>query len=361
MEAEKSDNEFLYSKEIIADAFNICGNILTEKDILSCSPNKVFISQRAKLLGKKMADVLQDLLTNHKFEERKEWFLADENMSIESEMTKILDENDAIYTSSDSDTDADDSVYCPEEKNSISIIPLNEKIKTVRMAKKYPRWSLSTLQQRASARLRNKSDLKKWEQDIKNGGTAAEKMKMINKWTYDKFYESRCQKKPVTTRNLQEWALSAASQFANTSFKFSASLGWIKKFKMMNRIRQRKVTRFVKSKNCLSMEKIMEEANKFQNFMTESIKEFDKDFVINTDQTGCQYRADVQRTLSIRGEKTTEVYIGDFNKVTHSYTAQYTITASGKPPESIPVHARGKRLFWTCGIRKSSKTRTGIR
>lgn len=108
-------------------------------------------------------------------------------------------------------------------------------------------------------------------------------MKMINKWTYYKFYENRCQKKPVTTRNLQEWALSAASQFANTSFKFSASLGWIKKFKMMNRIRQRKVMRFVKSKNCLSMEKIMKEANKFQNFMTENIKEFDKDLVINTD------------------------------------------------------------------------------
>jgi len=71
-------------------------------------------------------------------------------------------------------------------------------------------------------------------------------------------------------------------------------------------------------------------SNKFQNFMTENIKEFDKNFVINTDQTGCQYRADVQRTLPIRGEKTTEVYIGDFNKVTHSYTAQYTITASGK-------------------------------
>lgn len=122
-----------------------------------------------------MADILQDLLTNHRFEERKEWFLADENMSIESKMAEIFDENDAIYISSDSGTDADDSVYYPGEKNSISIIPLNEKIKTVHMAKKYPRWSLSTLQQRASARLRNKSDLKKWEQDIKNGGTAAEK------------------------------------------------------------------------------------------------------------------------------------------------------------------------------------------
>ena len=45
---------------------------------------------------------------------------------------------------------------------------------------------------------------------------------------------------------------------------------------------------------------------------------------------GCEYRMNVNRTLEYRGQKTVEVNIGDMNKVTHSYTVQYTITASGK-------------------------------
>ena len=60
------------------------------------------------------------------------------------------------------------------------------------------------------------------------------------------------------------------------------------------------------------------------------IPRFDLNFVINTDQTGCEYRSDVRRSLSEKGEKLTEVFIGDFNKVTHSYTAQYAVTATGK-------------------------------
>lgn len=64
--------------------------------------------------------ILQDLLTSiHRFE-KKECFSADENMSIESELkAEMLDENDTMYILSDSDIDADDSVYCPEEKKSI--------------------------------------------------------------------------------------------------------------------------------------------------------------------------------------------------------------------------------------------------
>lgn len=70
---------------------------------------------------------------------------------------------------------------------------------------------------------------------------------------------------------------------------------------------------------------------KRKNFKNaKQIVKFERDFVINTDQTGCEYCADVRRILSDKGEKTTEVFFGDFNKITHSYTAQYTITASGK-------------------------------
>lgn len=75
---------------------------------------------------------------------------------------------------------------------------------------------------------------------------------------------------------------------------------------------------------------ILKEAEKFQKRIATQISNFHPDFVINTDQTGCEYRVDVHRTLANKGDKTVEVFLGDFNKITHSYTAQYSITASGK-------------------------------
>ena len=44
---------------------------------------------------------------------------------------------------------------------------------------------------------------------------------------------------------------------------------------------------------------------------------------------GCEYRTDVKRTLEHTGSKIVDAYIGDINKVTHTHTAQYSITASG--------------------------------
>ena len=45
---------------------------------------------------------------------------------------------------------------------------------------------------------------------------------------------------------------------------------------------------------------------------------------------GCEYRVNVLRTLEHTGEKRVELYLGDLNKITHSYTVQYSVTASGK-------------------------------
>ncbi|GFY50024.1 HTH CENPB-type domain-containing protein [Trichonephila inaurata madagascariensis] len=57
---------------------------------------------------------------------------------------------------------------------------------------------------------------------------------------------------------------------------------------------------------------------------------FDTDFVINTDQTGCQYQFTFNRTLEDKGSKTIFVKRQDINKLTHTYAAQYALTLSGK-------------------------------
>lgn len=102
------------------------------------------------------------------------------------------------------------------------------------------------------------------------------------------------------------------------------------KFKAMYSIRQKKVTRYLKSKHSLCLSTILTKAEKFQKRISKKIPHFYRDFVINIDQTGCEYRVDVHRTLTNKRDKNVEVYLGDFNKVTHSYTAQYAITASRK-------------------------------
>lgn len=78
------------------------------------------------------------------------------------------------------------------------------------------------------------------------------------------------------------------------------------------------------------MEQTLEAAEKFQTQIRAMIQLFHEDFVINTDQTGCQYSSTYNRTYEHKGTKTVLVKKKHLNKVTHSYTAQYTLSASGK-------------------------------
>lgn len=63
------------------------------------------------------------------------------------------------------------------------------------------------------------------------------------------------------------------------------------------------------------MPTILKEAEK-QKRLAKKIAYFPLDYVINTDQTGCEYRVDVRRTLTTKGQKMIDVFLGDFNKVT---------------------------------------------
>lgn len=80
----------------------------------------------------------------------------------------------------------------------------------------------------------------------------------------------------------------------------------------------------------MSAEETLEAARKFQLQTRAIIRNFDKKFVINTDQTACQYQSTYNRTLAERNSKTVFVRRCDMNKVTHSYTAQYAITLCGE-------------------------------
>jgi len=124
--------------------------------------------------------------------------------------------------------------------------------------------------------------------------------------------------------------MAAAFPFMSENFTFNASKDWVNKFKRRYRIKQRQVTKFVSEKECTSIDEILQAAEKFQTQTRALISQFPTDFVLNTDQTGCQYSIPYNRTLEHLGAKTVVVKRKNLNKLTHSYTAQYTLSASGK-------------------------------
>ncbi|GFX55703.1 HTH CENPB-type domain-containing protein [Trichonephila clavipes] len=137
---------------------------------------------------------------------------------------------------------------------------------------------------KGGSRLKRMDQLKIWEEQIRRGGSTKDKYTTIDKWTHDRFVEARQSNQQVTTRNLQQWALAAASQFPNLEFK--ASEAWVKIFKRKHRIRQRKITKFVLERETATMEETHAAAEKFRLHTRALIPNYDKDFDLNTDQTG---------------------------------------------------------------------------
>lgn len=124
--------------------------------------------------------------------------------------------------------------------------------------------------------------------------------------------------------------MAAAFPFLSENFRFKASSTWVKVFKRRHRIKQRKITKYISKRHCATMDETIAAAEKFRKQTSILIRNFDLDYVINTDQTGCQYQASYNRSLDLQGVKTVLAQKHNLNKISHSYTAQYSLTASGK-------------------------------
>ncbi|XP_070171198.1 uncharacterized protein [Polyergus mexicanus] len=230
------------------------------------------------------------------------------------------------------DDSAVDSDFNPEdfEEPSKEYILLEYKEEVVGLAQAHPKWSLAALHKNGASRLKRKDHLQRWKENVQKGGTRIDKLRTIDSETFDRFTEARHCLEQVTTRTLQQWAMAAAFSFLSDNFRFEASLTWAKVFKRKHKIRQRKITKYVSKRDIVTLEKTVKAAEKFQKQTRFLIPSFDLDLVINTDQTGCQNQTIYNRSLDFQGAKTVFVKKQSSNKITHSYTAQYSITASGK-------------------------------
>ncbi|GBN35976.1 hypothetical protein AVEN_22431-1 [Araneus ventricosus] len=309
--------ESLYSevsKLRLKDAVIYYQGLLAQNNLIS-SESSASISHEAMLMGEEIFQNTLDILAE-------KIIVSDEELIHENERCQ-----EVLFEKVEGDVSSDE--YEPEEKKRyVEYIPLDYKIKVVNIAKAHPTWNLQSLQKNGCSHLKKMEYLSKWEEEIKKGGNLFDKYSILDSWTYDRFVEARENYQQVTTRNLQQWALAAAGQFAE--FEFKASESWVKKFKNKHGIRQRKVTKFVSKRETATIEETLASAATFRKQALKLIPNFNKDYVINTDQTGCQYQSNYNRTLAVKGSKTIFVKRNDMNKVTHSYTAQYSLSLSGK-------------------------------
>lgn len=111
---------------------------------------------------------------------------------------------------------------------------------------------------------------------------------------------------------------------------FSTSLTQVKNFKKDHHISRRKVTLYVKFTEQRSLEELQVSTAQFQNEIQNTLPAYNLDLVINTDQMGVECHTNVYRIHEHNGDKAVNVCLGDVNKVTHTHTAQYTITAFGR-------------------------------
>lgn len=264
------------SRVCMRDALVYYEKMLAENNLIEPTPSAT-ITEQPMLLAEDLFQYTLQILQEKKFVSFDELIIFDEH-----------DEENLFKEIESSSEESSDNYEPPEKTANLGndLIPLDYKRKVVSIAAAHPKWSLAALQKKGCSRLKRMEELPKWAEHVKSGGTKFDKYATIDSWTYDRFKEARENNQQVTTRNLQQWALSAASQFRN--FDFKASETWAKDFKVKHRIRQRKITKFVTQRETASMDEILAAAEDFRIQARNVIPNFEPDFVINTDQTGIE-------------------------------------------------------------------------
>lgn len=264
------------SKRRLKTALDLCLHHLTQEDLITSESSTVITEEHIQMANKIHQKILE-VLSEYTFVCDVE-LIRFEDVDEEGEYAEV---KGGIASGDDYESDAKKMKEDPES------VPLDYKIMAVNLAKTHPKWKLKSLQTKGASRLKHMRDLKIWEDHIKKGGTRNDKYHTIDSWTYDRFVEARSCNQQVTTRNLQQWALAAASQFPDLEFKASGT--WVKEFKQRHKIRQRKITKYVSERETATIEETLAVAENFRRQTRALIPKYDKDFVINTDQTGKQY------------------------------------------------------------------------
>ena len=207
-------------------------------------------------------------------------------------------------------------------------IPLSKKQEILNYVYAHKTWAVTTIQ-KTYPQFRYRSYKKRWEDQIKNGGTEEEILLEIENFTISQFREARNSCKSIHDVDIKRWALQRSLDFGYK--KFRAGSAWIQRFKVRNGIVSRKVQKFVNKKEIEDKVQLKENADEFRKKVLDMQKNYKPSMIWNSDQIGFAYEITDNRTLSWTGErKTFGRAFSPRNKATHSYTVQYVISMEGK-------------------------------
>jgi hypothetical protein len=126
--------------------------------------------------------------------------------------------------------------------------------------------------------------------------------------------------------NFKKWAIQKSREL---NINFKASNSWINRFKSKYRIRSRKMTKFINKTPAMDKQKT-ESAIQFVNNSKLLFQNFNRDHILNTNQSEFNYEMYSQRPLSDVGESKKEISAISLNAITHSYKIQPVISFEGK-------------------------------
>lgn len=171
--------------------------------------------------------------------------------------------------------------------------------------------------------------LYKWEAQIAEGGTRNEKLLQISKHVLDQFQNALDKSVPIHDLDIKRWALKARDNCNLSRHLFTASSKWIHNFKIRHRIVSRKINKFVTQGQITNKEQLREKANEFLQNVKSKILLVGEDNVYNSDRSGFNLEMHGGRTLSFIGTSKVESLVQSLNSLTHSYTIQPIVSASG--------------------------------
>nr|XP_012217170.1 PREDICTED: uncharacterized protein LOC105669005 [Linepithema humile] len=185
--------------------------------------------------------------------------------------------------------------------------------------------------------------LYRWEKQVKEGGTRNEKLLEISKYVMKQFQNAHLKSIPIHDIDIKRWALNARNEVQLPREFFTASSKWIHNFKIKHGIVSRKINKFTTQTLLSKKDDLVQEANQFVSKIREQISLLGADNVYNSDQSGFNYESHAGRTLSFKGTAQVECLTQSKNSLTHSYTIQPIVSASGllKSPLFIVLQETG--------------------
>lgn len=166
----------------LADGLYYCKKLLIEANYITDTVSTK-ISERSVLIGKELFNRFMDMYGSMFFTEEEVLEIAEKDTKENKRKIKEL--------SSDSNNE--------EQKEKIEKIPFGIKIKAVQLAQLHPEWSIKSLHSKSTRFLKNRSQLARWKIDIEKSGTRYDKLRAISNNVYNRFFDTRDQKRLVTT------------------------------------------------------------------------------------------------------------------------------------------------------------------